>query len=68
MEISNKFYDILSIISKIIAPAATFVSAILVIWKIPYAEQITATLAALDVFLGAVVVILKSKYDKKNKQ
>ena len=62
---SNKVYDILNIIAKIIAPAATFIGALMTIWNIPYAEQVTATLAALDVFLGALVVIAKANYDKK---
>ncbi len=66
MKISNKVYDVLNIIAKIVAPAITFVSAILTIWHIPYTPQITATLGAFDVFIGALVVALKANYDKKN--
>ena len=61
---SNKTYDILNIIAKLVAPIATFISAILVIWNVPYAEQITATLGAFDVLMGAIVVIAKAQYDK----
>ena len=60
---SDKLYDILNIVAKIIAPLATLVSAILTIWNVPYAEQITATFAAVDVFMGSIVVIAKSRYD-----
>ena len=67
MKISNKAYDILNVISKVVAPAATFVSAILVIWKVPYTEQITARLGALDVFIGGLVIALKASYNKANK-
>lgn len=67
MKISNKAYDVLCIVAKIIAPIATFISALLVIWNIPYAEQITATLAAFDVCIGAIVTVLKVNYDKQNK-
>lgn len=65
---SNKVYDVLNIIAKIIAPLATFVSAILAIWNVPYTEQITASLGAFDVFIGAVVVVLNANYKKKNKK
>ena len=63
--INDKLYDALNIVAKIVAPAATFISAILAIWHVPYTEQITATLGALDVFVGALVVVLKANYDKK---
>lgn len=65
--INDKVYDFLNIIAKIIAPAATFISALLAIWSVPHAEQITASLGALDVFLGALVVVLKANYDRKTK-
>lgn len=63
--INDKVYDILNIIAKIIAPIATFISAILVIWKIPYSQQITATMAAFDVLIGALVTIFKAVYNKQ---
>ena len=68
MEISNKVYDVLNIIAKLVAPTATFISAVLAIWHVPYTEQITATLGAFDVLVGAVVVVLRATYNKKNKQ
>ena len=64
--ISDKVYDILCLIAKLIAPIATLISAIMTIWGIPYAEQITATLAAIDVFMGALIVILKAQYDRSH--
>lgn len=65
---SDRVYDVLCIIAKLIAPSATLISAILTIWNVPYAEQITATMAAIDVFMGAVVVIAKASYDKKKNE
>lgn len=62
---SNKTYDVIKMISLIGAPAITLIAAIISIWNIPYGAQITATLAAIDTFMGALVVILKSNYDKK---
>jgi len=63
---SNKAYDILKLISLIIAPIATFTAALSQIWNIPYGAQITATIAAADVLMGAIVTIAKKIYDKEN--
>ena len=68
MIINSKVYDALNIVAKLVAPIATFVSAVLAIWHVPYTEQITATLGAFDVLIGAVVVVLRATYNKKNKQ
>ena len=66
--INNKLYDVLNIIAKIVAPAITFISAVLAIWHVPYTTEITATLGAFDVFIGALVLVFKSKYDKIQKK
>lgn len=62
---SNKTYDVLNLIAKLIAPLSTLISALLVIWNVPYTEQITATLAAINTFVGAIVVTAKASYDKR---
>ena len=63
---SNKAYDILKLISLIIAPAVVFIASLVETWGVPYGSQIVATLAALDVFLGALVTVFKHLYDKEN--
>lgn len=64
----NKAYDIIKFISLIIVPVATFTAAIIQIWGIPYGAQITATIAAADVLLGAIVTAAKAIYDKEQHQ
>lgn len=65
MKITNKAYDVLKWIVVIIIPAIiTLYSSLASIWGFPYAEQITATLAAIDVFLGVVMKISTSSYNK----
>lgn len=64
MKLSNKTYDTIKFIALLIAPIATFVAALVDIWGIPYGSQIVATISALDVFVGALVVTLKTIYDK----
>ena len=62
---SNKTYDTLKFIALLIAPLVTFVGSLVSIWGISYGEQIVATLAAIDVLVGAVVAIAKAIYDKE---
>lgn len=64
MKLSNKTYDTIKFIALLIAPIATFVAALVDIWGIPYGSQIVATISAIDVFVGALVVILKTIYEK----
>lgn len=65
MKLSNKAYDRLCFIVKVIGPIVTFISAVLAIWHVPYTAQITATLAAFNTCLGGIVTKLKSDYDKQ---
>lgn len=61
---SNKTYDTLRFIALAVGPVATFISAVLAIWQVPYTEQITATLAALCTLLSAFVEIARRLYNK----
>ena len=65
--INDKVYDIIKLIATIIAPIATFISALLMIWDIPYSEQITQTMTAFTVLINGLVAVLKNKYDKYQK-
>ena len=63
---SNKVYDILKWIALVVFPAiATLFSAISMIWGIPYGEQITSTIIAIDTALGAILGVSSAKYLKK---
>lgn len=61
---SNKVYDILSIVSRVVIPVGTFLLAICNIWGLPYGEQIMATATALEVLLGALLVLANKSYQK----
>lgn len=61
---SNKTYDTLKKIALIAAPLITFIGAVCIIWNVPFSEQITATLAALDTLLGSILVKLGIDYNK----
>lgn len=51
---NNQTYDILKRVALIIIPAlATFVNAAGMVWGLPYTNEVTATITAFGVFLGA---------------
>lgn len=63
---SNKIYDVLKIIAQIVLPAlATLYVTIAGIWGLPFPEEISGTIMAIDTFLGAVLMISSSNYNKK---
>lgn len=61
---SNKTYDFLKNLCLIVIPLIAFISTICGIWNVPYTEQITGTLVALETFLGALVKISSNNYYK----
>ena len=61
---NNKTYDILKHLALIIIPAlATFVNAAGMVWGLPYTNEITATITAFGVFLGATLGISSKSYE-----
>lgn len=59
---SNKTYDALKVIALIILPLAALITSLSDIWGIPYGQQISQTLIAVDVFLGAILKRSSDKY------
>lgn len=65
MKMSNKTYDYLKWIAQILLPAAgTLYFALSKIWGFPYATEVVGTIAAVDTFLGALLGISSSAYNK----
>lgn len=63
---SNKVYDFLKYIAQIVLPAiGTLYFALAGIWGFPYGEQIVGTITAIDTFLGLILGISTSNYNKK---
>jgi len=64
---SNRVYDTLKFIAQIVLPAlATFYVTLASLWNLPYAEQISGTIMAIDTLMGAVLMISSSNYKKNN--
>ena len=65
MKMSNKMYDALKWIAMILLPAIGALYFTLAnIWGLPYAEQIVGTITGIDTFLGVILGISTSKYNK----
>lgn len=61
---NNQTYDILKRVALIIIPAlATFVNAAGMVWGLSYANEISATITAFGVFLGAALGISSANYE-----
>ena len=63
---SNKVYDVLKLIAMYLLPAlGTLYFALAGIWGLPYGEQIVGTITAIDTFLGVILGISTSQYNKR---
>lgn len=63
---SNKLYDVLKWCAILFLPAlAILVKTVFAIWQIPFGEQISGTIIALQVFLGAILGVSTLNYNKE---
>lgn len=68
MKLPNKLYDILKWVCLIAAPAIiAFLTTIFTLYKIPGAEVVTGTIAAVATLIGALIGISSVNYSKKGK-
>lgn len=66
MILSDKVYDILKWVAMLFLPAfAILIKTIFFIWNIPYGEEISATVVAINAFLGAILGISNTVYKRK---
>ncbi len=64
---SNKVYDVLKFVALIVLPAlATFYSTIAGIWSLPFGEEISGTIMAIDTLLGACLMLSSKNYNKNS--
>ena len=65
---SNKTYDLLKTLCLVVIPVMAFISTLCEIWHVPYTEQITGTLVAVETLLGALVKIANVNYNKAKEE
>lgn len=64
---NDKVYDVLKFIAQIVLPAlATFYLTLAGIWSLPFGEEISGTIMAIDTLLGAILMISSTKYNSNN--
>lgn len=65
MVFSNKVYDALKWIAQYVLPGlATLYFAVANLWGLPHAGEVVGTITAIDTFLGVILGISASKYNK----
>jgi hypothetical protein len=69
MKLSNKLYDVLKFLAQYALPAlGTLYFGLSKIWGLPYADKIVGTILALDVFLGVIVGLSASFWNREKKE
>lgn len=64
--LNDKLYDVLKWVAMLFLPAlAVLVKTVFAVWKIPYGDEISTTIMALDAFLGAILGISSNLYKKE---
>ncbi|QRG86363.1 phage holin [Bulleidia sp. zg-1006] len=66
---NNKVYDVLKEVALVVLPALSVLYLALAgIWNLPYAQQISGTIMAIDTFLGALLHVSTKKYNEQQKE
>lgn len=66
---SGPTYDVIKQIAQYWLPASgALYFALASIWGLPYGEQVVGTITAVDIFLGVLLGISKSQYDKSDER
>lgn len=66
MKLPNQIYDVLKWVCIMALPAISiFYTAISAIWNLPYGEQISKTIDAIAILIGALIGISTINYNKE---
>lgn len=65
MKIPDSAYNVLKWVAIIVIPALViFIKTVFPVWDIPYAEQISTTLTAIGLLIGALIGVSTIGYNK----
>lgn len=65
MKFNNKTYDVLKWIAQVVLPAlATLYFTLSQIWGLPNVGEVLGTITAMDAFLGIILGVSTSQYNK----
>lgn len=67
IKIKDEVYDVLKWVAMLLLPAlAILVKTVFAIWQIPFGDEISTTIVAIDTFLAAILGISTIQYKKDN--
>ena len=65
---NNKTYDVLKEIALTVLPASSVLYLALAgLWGLPYPQQVSGTIMAIDAFLGALLHVSTKQYNASQK-
>lgn len=65
----SKVYDVLKEVALVVLPAVSVLYLALAgIWKLPYGQEVSGTIMALDTFLGAVLHVSNKQYKEAQEE
>lgn len=68
MKLPDKAYNILKWIALVVIPSlVVFIDTVFPVWNIPYAKPISLTVAAIGLFIGAIIGVSTIQYNNSNK-
>lgn len=63
LQMNDKVYDVLKWVAMLFLPAlAVLVKTIFAVWSLPYGEEISTSIMAIDAFLGAILGLSHISY------
>ena len=63
LKINDRVYDVLKWVAMLFLPAlAVLVKTVFAVWHLPYGDEISTTIMALDAFLAAILGISSIAY------
>ena len=67
MKLPNRLFDVLKWVAILFLPAlAILIRSIFAIWQLPFGAELSDTIIALQVFLGAILGVSTLNYNKEN--
>ena len=67
MKLPNRLFDILKWVAILFLPAlAILVRSIFAIWNLPFGRELSDTIVAMQVFLGAILGVSTLNYNKED--
>jgi hypothetical protein len=67
--ITGKLYDVLKYLAQVVFPAlGTAYFALAQIWGLPAAQEVVGTIVVVDTFLGVVLQISSTQYEKSDQK